>query len=333
MFHQLLVVGGGNAGDITVNSQSIEIDGISANSQKSSLLSSETRNESIGGDIVINTDSLVISDRGILNIRGTGSGSPGNLQVNANSVRLSNNAQITAENAAAVEGGNIELNIADSLTLEQNSLISAQAFADANGGNVDIEVDFLVANPNENNDILATAIQGNGGNITIAGEGIFGIIEGASKPPNLSNDIDASSEFGADGIVNFDFPEIKDSDFESKISFNEIKVINLLGNNLCKASLASKYYVIGKGGIEFSPDRDLNIQDGWSDFRFFDDEVAELEKSQVVETASPVGEIKTIQGWFQDSKGQVILTAKPTVVTPHSSELPHPSCNTKTSNQ
>ena len=319
-------VNGGNAGNITINSQSIEIDGVSPDSERPSLLSSETNNESTGGNIVISTDSLVISDRSLINIRGTETGTPGNLQINAISVRLANNAQIIAENAAAFDGGNIELNIVDSITLEENSLISAQAFGDANGGNINISGGFLIANPNGNNDILATAIRGNGGNINISGDGIFGITEGASRPLNSINDIDASSEFGADGTVNFDFPEIKDSDLENKTSFSTIKTQNLLGDNLCKVSLGSEYYFAGKKGIELSPDRDLDIQDSWSDFRFFDDEVAQKKETEEVKTL-PVKKIETVRGWFEDSRGDIILTAQSVEATSLSPELPHPSCN------
>ena len=249
------------------------------------------------------------------------------LEINANSVRLSNNAQITAENAGAFDGGNIELNIIESLTLEKNSLISAQAFGDANGGNINISDGFLIANPNENNDILATAIRGDGGNINISGDGIFGIKEGSSKPRNFSNDIDASSEFGLDGMVSFNFPETANSDSEQKKPSNILNVSNLLDNNFCIISQFSKYYFIGKGGIAFSPDRDLNIQNNWVDFRFFEDKVAELEEKQEPEKTPSVAKIEPIQGWFKDSNGQIVLTAKSLGVTPNSLELPHPSCN------
>ena len=323
------VVGGGDAGNIRINSQFTEINGVSPDGQKASLLSSETNNGSTGGNIFVNADSLVISDRGTISIKGTDRGSPGNLQVNANSALLGNNGRITAENAAAIAGGNIELNIVDSLTLQENSLISAQAFNNANGGNIDIEADFIIGNPNENNDILATAVRGDGGNISILSNGIFGIREGKSQPPNSSNDIDASSEFGVDGTITFNFPEAT-SNFQEKRSVNIVDVRNLLNNNFCKISLGSKYYSVGKGGIGISPDRDLNVGDSWTDFRFFEAEVAIAEERQLAKPKSPVRKIEPIQGWYKDERGRMILTAKPLAVTPHSSGLPHPDCNTKT---
>ena len=347
------IVGGGDAGNITIDSQLTEINGVSFSSQKPSLLSSETNNESIGGNVFVNTDSLVISDRGTISIKGTDRGSPGNLQVNANSVLLSDRGKITAENAAAFDGGNIELNIADSLTLQENSLISARAFNDANGGNIDIKADFVVGNPNENNDILATAFRGDGGNINILSNGIFGITEGQSQPLNSSNDLDASSEFGMDGTITFNFPEAT-SNFQERQAVDVVDVRNLLNNNFCKVSLGSKYYSVGKGGIGISPNRDLEARDGWTDFRFFDAkqhsypkvyplglgrfavtdahqevEVAKGKQRQLVELKSPVRKIEPIQGWYKDERGRMVLTAKP-LAAPYSSVLPYPNCNTKT---
>ena len=322
------IVGGGNAGNITIDSQLTEINGVSVGSQKASLLSSETNNESIGGNVFVNTDSLVVSDRGIISIKGGDRGSPGNLQINANSVLLSDRGNITAENAAAFDGGNIEFNIADNLTLQKNSLISARAFNNANGGNIDIEADFVVGNPNENNDILATAVRGNGGNINILSKGIFGIKEGQSQPPNSSNDIDASSEFGTDGTVTFNFPEAT-SNFEEKRSIDVVDVRNLLNNNFCQVSLGSKYYFVGKGGIGISPARDLNVKDSWTDFRFHNVETTTAEEKQPVKRKSPVSKIEPIQGWYKDERGRMVLTAKPLADTPYSSASPHPDCNTK----
>ena len=324
------IVGGGDAGNITVNSQLTEIKGVSSSSQEPSLLSSQTNNESIGGNIFINSENLVVSDRGTISIRGTSTGSPGNLQVNANSVLLNNSGQITAENAMAVAGGNIEFNISDRLVLEENSLISAQALGNANGGNIEIAGGFVVANPNENSDILATAVRGDGGNINITGEGIFGIQEGSSKPANISNDIDASSEFGMDGTVQVNFPEVRESNFENQKYFKILEVSKLLSSNLCKTSSGSSYYITGKGGMALSPNRDLNIQNSWIDLRFFDGEITPADKIEQEVTTSKVKKIQPIQGWFKDSRGRIVLTAKPLVATSHSSNLPHPNCHTKT---
>ena len=319
-------VGGGNAGNITIESRLTEIDGIHSGSQRLSLLSSQTNNESRGGDILVDTDSLVISDRGTISIRGTSTGSPGNLQINANSVLLSERGQIAAENAAAFDGGNVRLNIGDRLTLQENSLISAQAFNNANGGNIDIEANFIIANPNENNDILANAVRGNGGNITILSNGVFGIEEGQSQPPNSSNDIDASSEFGIGGTITFNFPEAT-SNFEEKQSADVIDVKALLDNNFCKISLGSKYYSIGKGGVGISPERDLNNLVGWTDFRFNEAEVAVAKEKESVEPKSSVRKVEPVRGWYKDSKGRMILTAKPLVTTFDSSDLTYPDCN------
>ncbi|MCC0175621.1 filamentous hemagglutinin N-terminal domain-containing protein [Waterburya agarophytonicola K14] len=320
----------GNAGNIDIEAASIEISGFSPfNDRVPSLISAETDDGGNGGNIFIRTDSLSISDRAILSVRGSGTGIPGNLRVNANTIDLSNFASITA-GTEFQSGGNIELNVKDSLTLRENSLISARAFGDANGGNLDIEVKFLIANPNENNDILATAVRGNGGNINIGGDGIFGVLEGLSQPPNSSNDIDASSEFGVDGTVNFDFPNFNESDFATNKSYEAIDENNLIGNNFCNLSVGSEYYFVGKGGIAVSPDRDLIVEDSWTDLRFFDDDqLASRQAIESIEATEKVKKVEMIRGWVKDRQGKIVLTTNPVAIAPLSPELPRPDCNTK----
>lgn len=320
---------GGNAGNITINSQLIEIDGISANGLQPSLLSSETRNDSSGGSIFLNTDRLKISNQGLLNIRGIGSGSPGNLTVQANAIDLNRNASITAENFSATEGGNINLQIQDNLTLVDNSNISAQAFNQANGGNIDINSQFLIAFPNQKNSILANAFGGNGGNININARGIFGIEESSTQTSNLlANTIDASSAFGQAGSVNLFFPQFTATDKLFNLTADFVDVNYLFRKNFCKISRDSKYTVTGKGGIPYRPEDDLVPQDTWSDWRIVDS-ATELQQREIVESrsVSKVRKLAMIQGWTRDSQGRVILTANPSEEVSSSVIMPRPNCN------
>ena len=320
----------GNAGNIIIEAITAKISGINSESQLNSLISSEAIGGGIGGDIFLNADTLAISDRASISVEGVGSSTPGNLTIQANSIDLTNFASITAATELQ-SGGNIELKIADNLTLAGNSLISAQAFGDADGGNIKIEVGFIIAVPNSNNDILATAIAGDGGNITILGNGIFGIQEGLSKPPNSSNDIDASSQFGIDGIVSFNFPEANESQFSLPETITLLDDNNLIGNNFCQTSVGSEYYFIGKGGIAISPERDLNVANNWTDFRFFEETEAVTSEASMPTMPTtenqPVPKIEMVRGWFKDRQGQIVLTANPIFKTAQESVLLSPSCN------
>ncbi len=86
-------------------------------------------------------------------------------------------------------------------------LVSAEAKAgEADSGNVTINSEFIIAIPDQNNDILARAVGGRGGNITITTEGLLGI---ESRPlNNVTNDINASSQSNIDGTISLDIPKV-----------------------------------------------------------------------------------------------------------------------------
>jgi filamentous hemagglutinin family protein len=317
----------GNAGDINLQvSQTIEILGISSKTRMSnSTITANTFAEGDAGNIFIDTGNLILRDQGSLGLRGTTSGSPGNLQVNANNIELSNGAGIIATNFSSGQGGNINLQILDKLTLKENSLISTQASDTANGGNINIKAKFVIAFPNQNSDILANAVAGKGGKIDIMAQGIFGLAEGNSQPPNLTNDIDASSEFGTQGIVELVFPQFTTFDGQYTISSNFVNVNYLFRNNFCKLSRNSRYLVTGRGGIPLTPDDDLLSEPTWSDWRIIAQE-AQSEAVEPVEKTRKVNQIEMIQGWVTDRQGRVRLTANPLVVTPHQPQVNTSQC-------
>jgi large exoprotein involved in heme utilization and adhesion len=149
-----------------------------------------------------------------LSVRSVSEGPVGNIVIGAAGttpeVVLDNGGQILAD-SAAVDGGNITLNLTDLLLLRNVSLISASAGteqAGGNGGNINISVPFIVAIPEEDSDITADAFEGTGGNVAITARGIFGIEPRAQRTP--LSDITASSELGISGNLNLD---VLDTDF------------------------------------------------------------------------------------------------------------------------
>ena len=317
----------GNAGNIEIDAASVEISGFLRSNQSPSLISTRTINAGDGGNIILNTGNLSISDRARITVRGEGSGIPGNLAIEAREIELNNSARIGAATEFKA-GGNIRLNIADNLTLRNNSTISAQAFNNANGGNLSIAADFIIAFPQENNDILANAVFGSGGNVAIDAEGVFGIEEGSSQPPNLTNEIDASSEFGLAGTVAISFPDVSAIEV-SDAPVETVDVENLFKNTFCKIRRDSRFVTTGRNGIPFIPDRDIRSVQTWSDWRIIEDEAATntniVEPTEAKETTPQ--KIAMIQGWVEDADGNVILTDKPLVATSRQPVLGSPDCN------
>ena len=97
-----------------------------------------------------------------------GTGQPGNINLEASSLALSGNSKIDAATQAEIgTGGIIDLQVAEEITLRDRSFISARALGNADGGNLSIDTRFVIAAPNQNNDIIASAEAGDGGNVNI----------------------------------------------------------------------------------------------------------------------------------------------------------------------
>lgn len=167
-----------------------------------------------GGNVQIaNPQNVAIANNGEIFVGSQGRGAGGNLSIQADSLSLDNNALLIAETEFAQpqqQPSNINLVIDDLITLDGDSKISARAFNNANGGNVTIDTNFVIAFPAvvEGNDIVANASEGSGGNIDITAEEIFGLEERKSLPGNMTNDLDVSSEFGFDGNLSLNTPDV-----------------------------------------------------------------------------------------------------------------------------
>jgi filamentous hemagglutinin family protein len=199
------VDGEGNAGNITLDiSKNISLD-------EGSQILTQVQQGAVGngGDITIEAANFIANDSSPVQANSLGLGNAGNIRVTVeDTIELRDGSSFNTATTFG-EGGNITLNIANSLFLSESSLISAQATDNADGGNINIDTNFIVAFPNQNNDIIANAQQGQGGNININAESIFGIQENPVLNP-ITNDLNASSARGAqfNGNVAITTPEV-----------------------------------------------------------------------------------------------------------------------------
>ncbi|MGL6339066.1 MAG: filamentous hemagglutinin N-terminal domain-containing protein, partial [Waterburya sp.] len=280
-------------------SESIEVTGIGEINGEPVPSSIFTLAESTGdaGDITLTTDNLSVRDGGEINASAEREGAAGNIDITANSIDLTD-GEIIASTAAG-DGGNITLEIADDITLEDNSRVSAQATGNANGGNIGIDTRFIVAFPG-NNDILASAEQGRGGNINITADSLFGIAERPLN--NLTNDINASSESNLDGNVTITTPEAAAIRGATQLQTNVIEAEQTT-DKTCAASQATgnsnTLVVRGKGGIPPEPKSPLGAdifsiggkmvgEDGT------ESDESELERSQATPENSVSSQVKPI---------------------------------------
>ncbi|MGL5943679.1 MAG: filamentous hemagglutinin N-terminal domain-containing protein [Waterburya sp.] len=260
---QNVTSGKGNAGSITINAQdSILISSEERTGSFSGILSAVAGTAiGNGGTINLTTNNLDILDGSLISARSLGEGNSGNIFIQANSLNLNGDSDINAQTGFGT-GGNIQLQVADSVVLDNNSTISAEATNNANGGNLTIDSNFIVAFPNQNNDIIANAAQGNGGNITINAESVFGIEERPLN--NLTNDINASSEVrGLDGTVTINTPDINPVQGATELPSNVIETEQTT-EQACQANreaaARNNLIINGKGGIPPTPDLPLTSQ-------------------------------------------------------------------------
>ncbi|HLP87844.1 MAG TPA: filamentous hemagglutinin N-terminal domain-containing protein [Nostocaceae cyanobacterium] len=182
----------GNVGNIIINTNDlVEIEGITT-PEETQVSSISASNFSVGnpGSININTGKLIVRNQGIISVRDL---SPvvktdnaqklGALNVNARSVLLDNNGGLTAETTVN-NGGNIALQIQDSLLMKGGSTISATAGGNGDGGNISINSPKIFLQNGSR--VSAEANSGDGGNISLGIQDLL-LMQGGSQITTSAN--------------------------------------------------------------------------------------------------------------------------------------------------
>jgi filamentous hemagglutinin family protein len=289
---------------------------------------------------IVTNDTVILRDGSDITVDNQGSGKGGNIDIQASSLTLNDQSSISADTASNT-GGNISFKLQDLLLLRRENKISTNAGtaqASGNGGNITINAPkgFIVASPNENNDITANAFQGSGGKVNINAAGIFGLkplsrqeleqLLQTTDPTKLdpsqlqTSDITAISQTNPslNGEVNINTPETDPSQGLQELPTDIVDVSGLINQNLCVASQGSEFIVTGRGGLPPSPYEVLNADTTWEDWWISPQ--PQIKPIPTTNNSSPQKEkasttIIEAQGWVTDANGNTILTAKPVGVT------------------
>lgn len=290
-------LGQGNAGNINIQAQNIDISGVSSDEtvlgieQESlpSSLSTFSTGDFKAGSININTNSLDIDNQAEISVSNLGQGDSGNLNITAQDLSISSSGALRAE-VNGGEQGNINLTTTNILLNTGN--ISAEATGVSTGGNITINSSETLT-VLENSRILANAIQGNGGNIDITTQGYF-----------VSSDslVSASSQFELDGNINID-----------NLNGNHFLELNPLPNNFVdrtKEIIAScgvgsnKFATTGQGGLPENPGEYLRGKALWQDLRLPNLNVKTIShKSRLI----PQTTLIEAQNWQVNQEGNIEL--------------------------
>jgi filamentous hemagglutinin family protein len=297
----ILTVATGRGGDININaSESVNIQG---------AVSSQSEGSGEAGNIKLETGKLKISDTGTITVSSNGTGNAGNIKISADAIKLDRQGKIEAE-AGNGKGGNIFLEARNLLILRNQSQISSTAGIQGQGGkggNINISSPLVVAFPQENSDITANAFTGKGGNIEIHASGVFGFNRN-NRVTSLS-DITASSELGENGTVRIFLPEFRPEQRIAVLPETVVDLTNFEIKDLCRLRRDNIFTIAGRSGMPTEPDRDLQTETVWEDWRINYEEKAQRRTEAKIPKNNR--EIVNIQGWYINDRGRVVLTDRP----------------------
>jgi filamentous hemagglutinin family protein len=302
----------GDAGQIEVAAEKIELTG-----SNTGIFSQAAADSSGNGGLInLTAQAINLSDRATINSSTAGLGDGGTISLTGDLLQVSSQAKVTTSSTKEGQAGNINFQIdriqtneglitatseqtgggdivitSDSIRLDNNSLISTSVLdSNGGGGNITIDHSNLILARN-NSDIRANAVLGTGGNINISTEVIF---------TDLTSDIDASSQFGLDGVVEINSPESQKELNVAVLPENIVDPTNLLTAS-CPVSNENSFAVTGNGGIPNSPYSTQSLNATWYDLR-----PVQPEKTNLASIPTPLTEANAT---IINSQGELELIA------------------------
>lgn len=302
-------------GNVTIRAtDTISVTGTSPDSRLPTLMSA--RGFGNGGNLTIQTGTLTVEHGAGVSVLSQGTGIGGNLNITAHSILLNNQAFLEAASLLGI-GGNVQLQVRDLLLMRQNSRISSSAGllgGTGNGGNIAIAAQFIVAPALENSDITANALGGQGGNIQIRTQGLYGI----SFRPRLTphSDITATSQFGVQGAVTINTPNLDPSSNLVQLSTTFLEATTALDQRCDSRGRANSFVISGRGGLPPTPQEVMNAPAGWQDepsSRRLDPQNpvvgAEPTIAEVVTSAALPEPLLEATHWVTEADGSIRLVA------------------------
>jgi filamentous hemagglutinin family protein len=335
--------GQGNANNVTIEAtESITINGF-IESFRSGISANALNQNGNGGDVFINTGKLSVANGGAVeatnfdNIgeQNPGTGRPGNINIAADTIELTDNARIeTATQFAGGESGIIDLQVAENIILRNNSQITTNASESATGGDISIDSEGIALLDGSN--ITANAVEGRGGNIDITTQGIFQESDTA---------ITASSQLGIDGTVTLNTPDVDPTSGIYKLPDAPIDAENILAQDLCKLedekiAKGSSFIITGRGGLTPTSADSLSDIDNVVNWANREDlEVSqngavgirqrEANSSAKDSANTSYPNIQQSQGLVVAKDGSAWLTANAYNTASNNSGITHPDCRHK----
>jgi filamentous hemagglutinin family protein len=250
--------GSGRGGRLTITApDSITLTG------DGSIISAETSGRGIGGNLTLRTGNLNIQDQAEVTVSSTGTGSAGNLFVEADRILLNNGGRIRADTSGG--GGNISLR-SPLIVLRNGSNITTNATGrNIPGGDIGIDTGFLVAVPNEDSNISANSENFRGGNVSINAIALYGIQPSFTSTP-LSDITATGATTALPGTVDVTTATIDPTAGLLALPTDVADASELIARG-CPANEGNSFVITGRGGLPPTPEQQLDDDVRWQDRR------------------------------------------------------------------
>lgn len=311
-------LGAGKGGNLTVDAFDVQLIGRSADNQFASGLYTSAQPNSIGdaGDLTIKTNTLLVRDGARATVQSTGTGTAGNMTVNARSIRLDNNALLSANTRSVKVEPNSQqatINInSQILTMRHNSNIFTNATgSNVIGGNINIDTGVLAAL--ENSDISANSENFRGGRVRIEALGIFGTQ--SRNAPTPESDITATGLRSPElsGTVELNTPDVDPSRGLVELPVNLVDASQQIAQSCTpRGGQTSSFVTTGRGGLPPTPYQPISNSDILDDVRLPSQGSTPAAGSTEpsASTAIPPDQIVEAQGWAIAKNGEITLIAQ-----------------------
>jgi len=188
----------GLGGDITISAgNKVSLSGTLSDGSPVGIFSrtiGTTQDAGSGGNIFLTAgQSVTVKDGASISASSTGPGNAGNISINAGRRFDIGNGSVTTS-ASQATGGNIDIKATDLVRVVNGQISTSVLGGTGNGGNIFIDPNVVML---QNSQIVAKAVAGSGGNITITTP-LFLV--------DQSSLVDASSQFGLNGTVTIQSP-------------------------------------------------------------------------------------------------------------------------------
>lgn len=336
----------GQGGNLTVNADSVELIGSSADGQVPSALLTLTFLDGQAGNLTVNAEKLIARDGGFAAASTFGPGTGGNLLVNVSeSVEVKGGSppggqfpsglrsDALVNQPGFLEGllpipspgtgnpGELRINTG-TLIVRDGAEVGVNAGQSANAGDINIDADVIAVI--QNSSIRANAIEGQGGNINIETKGRF--VDGDSS-------ITAISQLGVQGVVQFNTPDVEPSqglvDLPEQLLNPEELVA--LACQKDRGDAKNEFIITGRGGLPPRPGEPLSSETLVGFDRASSSSLESISESAATPAPPTEADSATLpppaRGWFVNDKGELVLTSEPLAAISQEPSLNKADCH------